>query len=289
MTPQLISTVAELRSELDRRRALGHTIGLVPTMGYLHAGHGSLMQAAGETCDTVAASIYVNPLQFGAGEDLSSYPRDLQRDTEIAAGREVDILFVPTEEELHPLGPPLTEINVPSLASVWEGASRPTHFVGVATIVNTLLNIVGPCAAFFGEKDFQQLAIINRMVADLSLPVEIIGCPTVREPDGLAMSSRNSYLTRDEREAAAILRLALDAGEAVIKGGAREPQEVIRAMGAVVNGEPLAKLDYATVVDPATLEIPPVLMNDVRLLIAAQVGRTRLIDNCGVSIHGDPT
>ncbi len=283
MSPAVISTIAELRTDLDDRRRSGHSIGFVPTMGALHAGHGSLMMKARATNDTVLASIFVNPLQFAAGEDLSDYPRDLDRDTELAQASGVDLLFVPTGEEMYPAGRPLTEVRLPRLATKLEGTMRPSHFTGVATVVAKLFNIVGPCHAYFGEKDFQQLAIIRRIVDDLSVPVEVVGCPIIREPDGLAMSSRNIYLTSPQREAASVLRLALDAGEAIVKGGASKTEEVVAAMSAVINGEPLAQLDYATVIDPLTFEIPPNLNHDVRLLVAARVGRPRLIDNCGIS------
>ncbi len=285
MSPAVISTIAELRTELDDHRRRGRSVGFVPTMGSLHAGHASLMTQARAATDTVIASIFVNPLQFSAGEDLSDYPRDLDRDTELARDCGVDLLFVPTVEEMYPAGTLLTEVRLPHLAAKLEGATRPSHFTGVATVVAKLFNIVGPCLAHFGQKDFQQLAIIRRMVSDLSVPVEIVGCPIIREADGLAMSSRNIYLTPSQREAASVLRLALDAGEAIIKGGATDPGAVITAMSAVINGEPLAQLDYATVVDPLTLEIPANLNHDVRLLVAAQVGRPRLIDNCGISFE----
>ena len=178
-----IGTVAELRAVLDDHRADGRTIGFVPTMGYLHDGHASLMTAAARANDVACASIFVNPLQFAPDEDLASYPRDLERDTTLATASGVGVLFVPTS------------VTVDQLSEAWEGASRPSHFAGVATVVSKLFSIVGACRAYFGEKDFQQLAIVRRMVADLSLPVEVVGCPIVREADGLAMSSRNVYLS----------------------------------------------------------------------------------------------
>ncbi|NNF56043.1 MAG: pantoate--beta-alanine ligase [Acidimicrobiales bacterium] len=285
MSPTVISTIAELRTELDDHRRDGRSIGFVPTMGALHAGHASLMTRARAADEIVLASIFVNPLQFAATEDLADYPRDLNSDSELAGECGVDLLFVPTVAEMYPAGTLLTEVRLPRLATKLEGLTRPTHFTGVATVVAKLLNIVGPCRAYFGEKDFQQLAIIRRMVDDLSVPVEVVGCTIVREDDGLAMSSRNVYLTPPEREAASVLRLALDAGEAIVKGGASNPEAVIAAMSAVINGEPLAQLDYATVIDPLTFEIPANLNHDVRLLVAARVGRPRLIDNCGISFE----
>ncbi len=285
MSPTVISSIAEVRTELDDHRRQGRSVGFVPTMGALHAGHASLMAQARAATDTVIASIFVNPLQFAADEDLSGYPRDLDRDAELARDCGVDLLFVPTVEEMYPVGTPLTEVRLPRLTAKLEGAMRPSHFTGVATVVAKLFNIVGPCHAYFGEKDFQQLAIIRRMVNDLSVPVEVVGCPIIREADGLAMSSRNVYLSPPQREAASVLRLALDAGEAIVKGGATDPGAVIAAMAAVINGEPLAQLDYATVIDPLTFEIPANLNHDVRLLVAARVGRPRLIDNCGISFE----
>ncbi|MEZ5229518.1 MAG: pantoate--beta-alanine ligase [Acidimicrobiales bacterium] len=202
MTLERIATIDELRARLDAARSEGRSVGFVPTMGYLHDGHASLMRAARPQSDLVVSSIFVNPLQFAANEDLSAYPRDLERDTELASEAGVDLLFTPTVEEMYPFGPVLTSVSVGGLSQLWEGASRPTHFAGVATVVTKLFSIVGACRAFPGEKDFQQLAVIRRTVADLSIPVDVIGCPIVREPDGLAMSSRNVYLDPEHRAAA---------------------------------------------------------------------------------------
>lgn len=283
--PTTVDTIAELRARLDGERAAGRTVGFVPTMGYLHDGHGSLMRAARADTDVTVASIFVNPLQFAAGEDLDSYPRDLDRDAALAGANGVDILFTPTVDEMYPGGPVLTSVSVAELSALWDGASRPTHFAGVATVVSKLFNIVGPCHAYFGEKDFQQLTIIRRMVADLSFPVTVVGCPIVREPDGLAMSSRNVYLDPAQRAAATVLRRALDAAEAAIEAGVRDPAVVDATMAEVVAGEPLAELDYATTVDPTTLLAPACIGSEARLLIAARVGSTRLIDNAGVEIE----
>jgi pantoate--beta-alanine ligase len=263
---QLIESIEGFRKALDAERAAGRTIGLVPTMGYLHEGHASLMQAAGADCDVVAVTIFVNPLQFGANEDLSTYPRDLDRDQRIAEANGVEYVFVPETDEMYP-GEVLTTVSVAGVSEGLEGASRPTHFAGVATVVAKLFNIAGPCRAYFGEKDWQQLQVVRRMVADLSFPVEVVGCPTVREPDGLAMSSRNKYLSPDERAVAPVLYRALQAGAADV---ANAPER----MRAVVAAEPLVTLDYAEVVETDT---------EYRLLIAARLGTTRLIDNHGVS------
>jgi len=280
-----VATIAELRATLDARRAAGASVGFVPTMGYLHAGHTSLMDAARAETDVVVTSIFVNPLQFAAHEDLDSYPRDLARDTALAEAHGVDLLFVPSVTEMYP-EPVATTVSVAGVSQGYEGASRPTHFDGVATVVAKLFNIVGPCRAYFGEKDFQQLAVVRRMVADLSAPVTVVGCPTVREDDGLAMSSRNAYLTDAERAAAPVLYRALRAGAAAVEAGERDPDAVVTAMTEVVATEPLAELDYAAVVDAATLEVPRPLRGELRLLIAARFGKARLLDNLGVRAPG---
>lgn len=253
-------------------------------MGYLHAGHGSLIAAAHLANDLVVVSIFVNPLQFAADEDLSDYPRDLDRDRELAGEQGADLVFTPSVDEMYPFGPVLTQVTVDALAGRWEGATRPTHFAGVATVVSKLFAIVGPCRAYFGEKDFQQLAVIKRMVADLSMPIEVVGCPIVREPDGLAMSSRNAYLDEAERAAAPVLRRALDHGLALIEEGERSSAIVAEGMASVVADEPLADLDYAAAVDASTLDEPDQLGGEIRLVIAAQVGRPRLLDNAGATL-----
>jgi pantoate--beta-alanine ligase len=262
---EVIETVKGFRKALDAERLAGRTVGLVPTMGYLHEGHASLMRHAAADCDVVAATIFVNPLQFGVNEDLSRYPRDLDRDRAIAEDNGVEFLFVPSVEEMYP-SKVLTSVNVAEVSEGLEGGSRPTHFAGVATVVAKLFNIAGPCRAYFGEKDWQQLQVVRQMVHDLSVPVEVIGCPTVREADGLAMSSRNAYLSPEERAAATVLHYALQVGAADVPNARA-------SMRAVFAREPLAELDYADVVETDT---------EFRLLVAARVGRTRLIDNMGV-------
>lgn len=291
MTPPLIvTTINDLRTELDAARASGATVGFVPTMGYLHDGHASLMRAARPQCDVLLASIFVNPLQFGADEDLSDYPRDLDRDLDICATAGVDLVFVPTVDEMYPR-PMATVVAVDELAGRWEGATRPTHFAGVSTVVTKLLSIVGACQAFFGEKDYQQLQIIRRLVADLSLPVTVVGCPIRREPDGLAMSSRNVYLDADERVAARVLSTALSQAAAAFHAGTVSGPELAQLMSDVVDAEPLAELDYAAVVDPVTLDEVERADGTSRLIIAAQVGRPRLLDNRGLdrSPEGSPS
>lgn len=271
---RVIETVAELRTVLDAERTLRRSVGFVPTMGFLHEGHASLMRAAREVNDVVVTSIFVNPLQFGANEDLAAYPRDLERDLALAEANGVDLVFAPPVEEMYPQ-PVLTSVSVAEVSEGTEGASRPGHFAGVATVVAKLFNIVGPCRAYFGEKDFQQLLVVRRMVADLSVPVEVVGCPTVREPDGLALSSRNVYLGPEERQAATVLSRALQEGAAAVEAGERDPERLRALMAGVVDAEPLASLDYAEV-----LELP----GHLRLLIAARVGKARLIDNWGVDL-----
>ena len=280
---QVTTSIAETRSMLATARAAGRTVGLVPTMGYLHDGHVSLMSRARTECGLVVVSIFVNPLQFGAGEDLSSYPRDLPSDTAAAAAAGVDVLFVPDLTEMYPR-PAATSVVVPELAATMEGAARPTHFAGVATVVAKLFNIAGPCRAYFGQKDFQQLTIVERLVADLSFPVEVVGCPIVREPDGLALSSRNVYLGVDERRAAPVLHRALQAGVAAIVAGERDAAAVRDLMERIVAAEPLADLDYVAVVDAVDLAPLAVLAGEVRLLVAAKLGRPRLLDNLGVLV-----
>ena len=229
------------------------------------------------------ASIFVNPLLFGAGEDLAAYPRDLARDAALAAESGVDVLFTPALDEMYPT-PVLTTVSVGRVSEPLEGAARPTHFAGVATVVTKLFSIVGPCRAYFGAKDFQQVAVVRRLVRDLSLPVEVVACPTRREPDGLAMSSRNVYLTPDERAAAPVVHRALRAGAAAIGAGTRDPAEVRELMAAIIEAEPLAQLDYAEVVDADSFTVPDPLVGNLRLLAAVRFGRARLIDNVGVTV-----
>jgi pantoate--beta-alanine ligase len=280
---QVTTTIAETRAVLDAARRDGRTVGLFPTMGYLHEGHASLMRRARDECDVVVVSIFVNPLQFAAGEDLATYPRDFARDSALAESIGVDVVFAPSVEEMYPV-PAITSVSVAELAATMEGASRPTHFAGVATVVAKLFNIAGPCRAYFSEKDFQQLTIVQRMALDLSFPVEVVACPFVREPDGLAMSSRNVYLTPEERAAAPVLLRALQAGVAAILAGERDPDVVADLVAEMITAEPWAELDYVEVVDAASLTRPDVLAGEIRLLTAARFGRPRLLDNLGVLV-----
>jgi pantoate--beta-alanine ligase len=271
-----------LRKVLDAERAHGRRIGLVPTMGSLHAGHTSLMQRAATECDVVVATLFVNPLQFGPSEDLATYPRDPDGDRRKAEAAGVGYLFAPSQEEMFP-ETPVTTVTVGGLSDVLEGAIRPGHFRGVATIVAKLLSLAGPCRAYFGEKDYQQLAVIRRLTSDLSLPAEIVGCPTTRATDGLALSSRNAYLTADERAIAPTLYQALMAGQAAAAETA-DADEVRAAMVATVAREPALHLDYAEVADSNDLTSLTTIDRDARLLIAARLGRTRLIDNLPAAV-----
>ena len=278
----MIETIAGFRKALDTVRADGRSVGLVPTMGYLHDGHTALMRRAAAECAVAAATIFVNPLQFAPTEDLAAYPRDLEGDTAKAAAAGDDYLFVPPATEMYP-GPVQTTVSVAGVSEGMEGSSRPEHFAGVATVVAKLFNIAGPCRAYFGEKDFQPVAGVRRMAAALSVPVEVVACPTVRERDGLAMSSRNAYLTEDERQAAPVLFMALRQGAAAVKAGETDAEEVRRLMANIIDAEPLAGLDYVEVADPETLQPVTEIQGDVRLLGAIRLGRARLIDNIGVT------
>jgi len=278
----LVHTIAEVRSAVAKARAQGRTVGFVPTMGALHEGHLSLMRHARRDTGFVVLSVFVNPTQFGPGEDYQKYPRTLARDAEMAQSVGVDLVFAPEAAEMYPPGA-TTRVNPGPLGSVLEGAVRPGHFEGVCTVCAKLFNIVRPDVACFGRKDFQQALIIRRMVRDLDMPLEIRVLPTVREPDGLAMSSRNAYLTAEERAAAPVIHRALRAGADAVLAGERDP-EVVRALVAgLITAEPLAALDYAAVVDARTLDVVDPLVGDVRLLAAAKFGRARLLDNLGVT------
>jgi pantoate--beta-alanine ligase len=262
-------------------------------MGALHAGHVSLMERAGVECDVVAVSIFVNPLQFGDPEDIAKYPRTMSADLAACEVAGVDVVFAPTVTDMYPGWPAAlpTTVSVSGVSKGWEGGSRPGHFDGVATVVAKLFSIAGPCRAYFGEKDYQQLSVVRQMAADLSLPVDVVGCPIVREADGLALSSRNVRLSPEERQAAVVLSRALAAGRAALEDGVHSAVAVSEVMRHVVGTEPGVRLDYAVAVGVDDL-VAAVQIDDpslVRLLIAAEVGPVRLIDNCSgaaVSSHG---
>ncbi|MCU4186979.1 pantoate--beta-alanine ligase [Acidiferrimicrobium sp. IK] len=283
---ELITDPVAWRDAMDAARRDGHQVGLVPTMGALHAGHLSLIRRARADCGVVAVTNYVNPLQFGAGEDLAAYPRDLEGDARAAESVGADVMFAPSVREMWP-EEPRTTIHVGGISEVLDGASRPGHFDGVATIVAKLLALAGRCWAYFGEKDFQQLAVIRRLVDDLSLPVFVIGCPIVRTTEGLALSSRNAYLTPDELAVAPALYWSLLAGKrAVEDDGETDPAAVVDRIEEALGREPRFELDYAAVVDPATFDVPGRIETPVRLLVAARLGRARLIDNLPASLPG---
>ena len=280
----VIHTITELQTALDQERAAGRSIGLVPTMGALHGGHEQLIAAAVAATDTVVVSVYVNPLQFAPNEDLDSYPRMLDADIEAAGRAGARLIFAPSDAEMYPQENWST-VSLRVVTEPWEGASRPTHLAGVATVVTKLFNIVGSSTAFFGEKDFQQLAMLRRMASDLNMPVEVVAVPTVREEDGLAMSSRNLRLTPEHRLQAPIVQEALLAGVRVIGDGERSPSVVETAIREVIATAPdAAEPDYVAVVDAASLLTPEVLDGQVRLLTAVRFGDVRLIDNVGVTI-----
>jgi pantoate--beta-alanine ligase len=279
----VIHSVHGFRQALEAVRADAKTVGLVPTMGALHAGHESLIVRASAECDVAAVSIFVNPLQFADRSDLDHYPRTMAEDLDRCAALGVGVVFAPSVIEMYPdwPEPPSTLVSVGAEAALWEGASRPGHFEGVATVVAKLFSLAGRCRAYFGEKDFQQLAVVRRMAADLGFSVEVIGCPTVRDQDGLALSSRNARLSGDERRAATVLWRALEIARVAIASGERRPAAVSVLMASVVAGEPLVSLDYGAVVDADDLSVPSLLdgRRPLRLVIAADVGPVRLIDN----------
>jgi pantoate--beta-alanine ligase len=285
---QLIHRRDDWRHALEGARGSGASIGLVPTMGSLHAGHLSLIRRAKAECGFVAVTVYVNPLQFGDPADLDAYPRDLGRDVAAAGEAGAAAVFAPSVGEMWPQAP-ATTVKVGVSAGWLEDAQRPGHFDGVATIVTKLLALAGPARAYFGEKDYQQLVVVRRLVADLSLPDEVIGCPTVRNADGLALSSRNSRLSDEQRAVAPKLYWSLLAGKrAIEEDSCTDSRRVSDIMAAAIAGEPQFGLDYAAAVDPDDLHMPDVLAGETRLLVAARLGPVRLIDNIGVTVPDRP-
>jgi pantoate--beta-alanine ligase len=278
-----MTELVRTRGELDRaRRRLTRPIGLVPTMGALHAGHASLFDASRRAGDDVVVSLFVNRYQFGDPADLAAYPRPLESDLAIAEAHGVALVFAPSEEEMYPLGRPVVHVEAGPLGEVLEGVSRPGHFTAVATVVTKLLALVAPTRAYFGEKDYQQLTIVRRLVADLSIPVEIVGCPTVREPDGLAMSSRNGRLSPKGHAAALTLHRALAAAVAACDRPDAVAADAERAMVDEFACTPEVRLDYAVVVRASDLSRADRLDGPLRVLVAAEVDGVRLIDNVGV-------
>jgi pantoate--beta-alanine ligase len=273
-----VASSAELRAATDAARASGVGVGFVPTMGALHAGHRALLARARRENGFVVASVFVNPLQFGPAEDLASYPRDREHDLVVLAAEGVDLAFLPGEAEMWP-SPPEVRLRVGGLGDRLEGLVRPGHLDGVATVVAKLLHLVGPSRAYFGQKDAQQLAVVRRMVADLAFPHEIVACPTVREPDGLAVSSRNAYLSVRERTQATALHRGLEAGRAAWLAGERDPAAIEAAVLKLLEAAPGVEPDYVALVDPASFEPAKQAEPGQILATAARVGRTRLIDN----------
>ena len=274
---KIVSTIEEVRAQVKEWKKEGQSIGFVPTMGYLHEGHMSLIDAAGEN-DKVVVSIFVNPMQFGPTEDLASYPRDLEHDAKLCEEHGVDLIFHPTPEEMY--GDQFySYVDMDVLTKELCGLSRPVHFRGVCTVVSKLFNIVTPDKAFFGQKDAQQLAIIRRMVRDMSYGIEIVGCPIVREADGLAKSSRNTYLSAEERKAALVLSKAVFLGEKLVREGETDADKLVSEMKACIEAEKLAKIDYVSAVDAVTMESIHRIDRPVLVAMAVYIGKTRLIDN----------
>lgn len=274
---KIVSTIEEVRAQVKEWKKEGQSIGFVPTMGYLHEGHMSLIDAAGEN-DKVVVSIFVNPMQFGPTEDLASYPRDLEHDAKLCEEHGVDLIFHPTPEEMY--GDQFySYVDMDVLTKELCGLSRPVHFRGVCTVVTKLFNIVTPDRAYFGQKDAQQLAVIKRMVKDLNMPLTITGCPIIREADGLAKSSRNTYLSPEERKAALVLSRSIFLGKEMVEKGERDCKKILAAMTAEIEKEPLAKIDYVKIVDLDTMQQVEKIDRGILAAIAVYIGKTRLIDN----------
>lgn len=275
---QVLSSIEAMRAALARAKAKGGTVGFVPTMGYLHAGHMELVARARAENEIVVASIFVNPLQFGPTEDLTRYPRDLERDKTMLEKAGVNILFAPGVEDMYP-HPMKTVVDVPELGRELEGAVRPGHFAGVATVVSKLFNIVQPKHAYFGEKDYQQVVVIKRMAEDLALPVRVVSVPTVRDADGLALSSRNVYLSEEERRAAVVVPRALDEAERLVVQGITDPQILEAKLAGFINREPLAKPEVVAVRDASTLQHVAKIEDPVVVALFVRIGTTKLLDN----------
>ncbi len=276
---EIIETVEQMHNESETLRRAGHTISLVPTMGFLHEGHLELMRVAKEHSDKLIMSLFVNPMQFGPTEDYEAYPRDTEGDLEKARGVGVDIAFMPSLEEMYPEGCQ-TAVKVEQVTQHLCGFSRPGHFDGVTTVVTKLFNSTKPHLAVFGQKDYQQLAVISRMVMDLDMDIRIIGVPTVREADGLAMSSRNNYLNAEERKSARCLEKSLDLADKLFQDGTTDASVIISAVESLIRNHAFTDIDYITLCDPLTLEDLETLGEESLLALAVRVGKTRLIDNC---------
>ena len=274
----IATTVEQAKHVIREWKAEGLTVGLVPTMGYLHEGHESLIKRAVAECDRVMVSVFLNPIQFAPNEDLATYPRDFDADVKLIEGAGADLVFHPEPSELY-APDACTFVNVEGITSELCGKTRPTHFRGVCTVVSKLMNISQADRAYFGQKDAQQLAVVRRMVRDLNMNVEVVGCPIVREPDGLAKSSRNSYLSADEREAALVLSRAVREGQRLMEAGERHASEVCNAMRAIIETEPLARIDYVEMVSWDGIVPVQEATSSVLVAMAVYIGKTRLIDN----------
>ena len=275
---QIATTINEVRTQVKAWKKEGCSVGFVPTMGYLHEGHGSLISRARAENDKVVVSIFVNPMQFGPGEDLESYPRDLDKDSAYCESLGADLIFHPEPEEMYTEGF-CSYVDMSVLTEELCGLSRPVHFRGVCTVVNKLFNIGQPDRAYFGQKDAQQLAIIKRMVQDLNMDLEIIGCPIVREEDGLAKSSRNTYLSAEERQAALVLSKAVKLGQELVAAGETDAKKIVSEMSALIEKEPLARIDYVKAVDGLTMQQIDTVKTPMLVALAVYIGKTRLIDN----------
>ena len=275
---QVVKTINELHNVIEQWKSVGLTVGFVPTMGFLHEGHGSLIKTASQNNDKVVVSIFVNPTQFGPNEDLDKYPRDLEHDKAICKSNGASIIFHPEVEELYP-SPSATSVCINGISEKLCGEKRPGHFNGVCLVVSKLFNIVKPHNAYFGEKDAQQLAVIRRMVYDLNFNIKIVGCPIVREDDGLAMSSRNTYLSYEERKAALILSKSLNKAKKLLKSGERDATKVKEFIVSEISAESLAEIDYVEIVDSLTIQPVEKIQNTILVAIAVFIGKTRLIDN----------
>lgn len=279
---KIATTIDEVRKQVKEWKKEGLTVGLVPTMGYLHEGHASLIETSVKKCDRTVASVFVNPTQFGLGEDLETYPRDFEHDCKLLEEKGCDLVFHPEPSEMYPEGFSTYVENQSEMPKQLCGKTRPIHFRGVCTVVTKLFNIVTPDKAFFGQKDAQQLAIIRRMVKDLSMGIEIVGCPIIREADGLAKSSRNTYLSAKERKAALVLSKSVALGQKMIQDGERDAAVVLDAMTKLIEAEPLAKIDYVSAVDGMTMLPVSRIEGLVLVAMAVYIGKTRLIDNFSV-------
>lgn len=275
---KIVKTIEEVRSAVKAWKAEGLTVGLVPTMGFLHEGHESLILRAAKENDRVVVSDFVNPTQFGPGEDLESYPRDLNRDAALCENAGASLLFNPEPSEMY-AEDACTFVDMRALTGELCGKSRPIHFSGVCTVVSKLFNIVTPDRAYFGQKDAQQLAVIRRMVRDLNFGIEIVGCPIIREADGLAKSSRNTYLSDEERKAALVLSRAVKLGQEMAESGEKSADAIVAAMKKVIKAEPMAKIDYVQAVDAVSVEPVSEMKPPVLVAMAVYIGKTRLIDN----------